>query len=155
MDALTERTGHGRSGRTDGVWVDVVMVGTWMLRQNGWGLGGRYHAWDMDALAERMGSGWTLSNMDALSHEEDQEEHLGAGTCPGRSLVLHRAILPLLWFCADCCCTPVKNVLAVGPDRHDEVLRPGLRPVCGQGSQPKVAADGPLCPNTCRPGCTT
>ena len=48
-------------GRTDGVWVDVVMVGTWMLWQNGWGLGGRYHGWEFDALAERMGSGWTLS----------------------------------------------------------------------------------------------
>ena len=37
------------------------MVGTWMLWQNGRGLGGLYHGWDMDALAERMGSGWTLS----------------------------------------------------------------------------------------------
>ena len=35
-------------------------AGTWMLWQNGWGLGGRYHGWDMDALAERMGSGWTI-----------------------------------------------------------------------------------------------
>ena len=32
-----------------------------MLSKNGWGLGGRYHGWDMDALAERMGSGWTIS----------------------------------------------------------------------------------------------
>ena len=76
MDALAERSermgsewtlswlGHGCSGRPDGAWVDVTMVGTWMLwqnDQNGWGLGGRYHGWDMDALAERMGSGWTLS----------------------------------------------------------------------------------------------
>ena len=56
--------GHGCSGRTDGVWVDVIIVGTRMLWQNGWGLGGRYHGRDMDALAERMGSGrsgWTLS----------------------------------------------------------------------------------------------
>ena len=53
--------GHGCSGRTDGVWVDVIMVGTWMLWQNGSGLGRRYHGWDMDALAERTGSGWTLS----------------------------------------------------------------------------------------------
>ena len=51
------------------------MVGTRMRWQNGWGLdgryhgwdmegwglGGRYHGWDMDALTERMGSGWTLS----------------------------------------------------------------------------------------------
>ena len=69
----------GCSGRTDGVWVDDIMVGTWMLWQNGWdlggryhggtwmlwqngcGLGGRYHGWDLDALAERMGSGWTIS----------------------------------------------------------------------------------------------
>ena len=27
-----------------------------MLQQNGWGLGGRYLGWDMDALAEQMGS---------------------------------------------------------------------------------------------------
>ena len=53
--------GPGCSGRTDGVWVDDTMVGTWMLWQNGWGLGGRYHGWDLDALAERMGSGWTIS----------------------------------------------------------------------------------------------
>ena len=52
--------GHGCSGRTDGVWVDAIMVGawdvimfgTWMLWQNGDG-------WDVDALAERMGSGCT------------------------------------------------------------------------------------------------
>ena len=53
--------GPGCSGRTDAVWVDDIMVGTWMLWQNGWGLGGRYHGWDLDALAERMGSGWTIS----------------------------------------------------------------------------------------------
>ena len=65
---------------TDGVWVDVMTVGTWMLcakrmgsawtlswlghgcsARNGWGLRGRCHGWDMDALWERMGSGWTLS----------------------------------------------------------------------------------------------
>ena len=45
----------------DGVWVDVIMVRTLMLCGNGWGLGGRYNGWDMDALLERMGSGWTLS----------------------------------------------------------------------------------------------
>ena len=56
MHACLIRLGHGCSGRTDGVWVDDIMVGTWMLWQNGWGLGGRYHGWDMDALAERMGS---------------------------------------------------------------------------------------------------
>ena len=70
LDALAERMrsgwtiswlGPGCSGRTDGVWVDDIMVGTWMLWQNGWGLGGRYHGWDLDALAERMGSGWTIS----------------------------------------------------------------------------------------------
>ena len=56
--------GHGCSSKPDGFWVDVVLVGTWMLWQNGWGLGGRYRGWDMDgldALAERTGSGWTLS----------------------------------------------------------------------------------------------
>ena len=70
LDALAERMGSGWtiswlgpgcSGRTDGVWVDDIMVGTWMLWQNGWGLGGRYHGWDLDALAERMRSGWTIS----------------------------------------------------------------------------------------------
>ena len=67
--------GHGCSGRTDGVWVDIIMVGTWMLWQNGWGLGGRYHGWDLDALAKRLGSGWTLSwlDMDALA------ERMGSG----------------------------------------------------------------------------
>ena len=70
LDALAERMGSGWtiswlgpgcSGRTDGVWVDDIMVGTWMLWQNGCGLGGRYHGWDLDALAERMGFGWTIS----------------------------------------------------------------------------------------------
>ena len=70
LDALAERMGSGWtiswlgpgcSGRTDGVWVDDIMVGTWMLWQNGCGLGGRYHGWDLDALAERMRSGWTIS----------------------------------------------------------------------------------------------
>ena len=41
--------------------------GTWMLWQKGWGLGGRYHGWDMDALAERLGPGRAdVINMDAL-----------------------------------------------------------------------------------------
>eukprot|EP00439_Symbiodinium_sp_Y106_P075109 s1559_g14.t2 len=70
LDALAERMGSGWtiswlgpgcSGRSDGVWVDDIMVGTWMLWQNGCGLGGRYHGWDLDALAERMRSGWTIS----------------------------------------------------------------------------------------------
>ena len=51
------QNGRGLGGCSDGVWVDVIMGGTWMLWQNGWGLGGRYHGWDMDALAERIGSG--------------------------------------------------------------------------------------------------
>ena len=42
--------GHGCSGRTDGVWVDVIMLGTWNL-------------------AERMGSGRVNAvNLDALWH---------------------------------------------------------------------------------------
>ena len=70
MDALRERMGsgwtlswlgHGCSAGTDGVGVDVIMVGPWMLCGNGWGRGGRYHGWAMDALRERMESGWTLS----------------------------------------------------------------------------------------------
>ena len=82
MDALAERMrsgwtiswlGHGCSGRTDGVWVDDIMVGTWMLRQNGWGLGGRYHGWDMDALAERMRGRYHGWDMDALA------ERMGSG----------------------------------------------------------------------------
>ena len=48
------------------------MVGTWMLCGNGYGLAGRYHGWDMDALQERMGSGWML-DMDAL------RERIGSG----------------------------------------------------------------------------
>ena len=32
-----------------------------LAERNGWGLGARYPGWDMDALVERMGSGWTLS----------------------------------------------------------------------------------------------
>ena len=35
------------------------MVGTWMLCSNGWGLAGRYHGWDMGALREPAGSGWS------------------------------------------------------------------------------------------------
>eukprot|EP00439_Symbiodinium_sp_Y106_P036106 s1490_g4.t1 len=84
MDALAERKGsgwtlswlgHGCSGRTDGVWVDVIMVGTWMLGQNGWGLGGRYHGLDMDALAERMGSGWSYHGWDM----DARAERMGSG----------------------------------------------------------------------------
>ena len=41
---------HGCSVGTDGVCVDVIMVGTWMLYGNGWSLCGRHHGWDMDAL---------------------------------------------------------------------------------------------------------
>ena len=37
------------------------MVGPWMLCVKGWSLSGRYHGWPMDALRERMRSGWTLS----------------------------------------------------------------------------------------------
>ena len=91
--------GHGCSGRTirtDGVWVNVIMVGTWMLWQNGWGLGGRYHGWDMDALAERserMGSGWTLS-------------WLGHG-CSGRAdgvwvdVIMHVCVYMCVCVCAE------------------------------------------------------
>ena len=70
LDALAERMrsgwtiswlGPGCSGRTDGVWVDDIMVGTWMLWQKRMGVGGRYYGWDLDALAERMGFGWTIS----------------------------------------------------------------------------------------------
>ena len=43
---------------TDGVCVDVIMVGTWMLCRDGWSL---YHGWDMGAMWERMESVWTSS----------------------------------------------------------------------------------------------
>ncbi|CAE7872304.1 unnamed protein product [Symbiodinium microadriaticum] len=54
MDVLADRmrygwtlswSGHGCSGRTDGVWVDVIMVGTWMLWQKGRSLWERYQSW--------------------------------------------------------------------------------------------------------------
>ena len=70
MDALWERTefvwtlswlGHGCSVGTDGVCLDVIMVGTWMLCGNATSLSGRYHVWDMDALWERSEFVWTLS----------------------------------------------------------------------------------------------
>ena len=70
MDALWERTqfvwtlswlAHGCSVGTDGVCLDVIMVGTWMLCGNGRSLSGRYHGWHMDALWERTEFVWTLS----------------------------------------------------------------------------------------------
>ena len=70
MDALWERSefvwtlswlGHGCSVGTDGVCLDVIMVGTWMLCGNGWSLSGRYHGWHMDALWKRLEFVWTLS----------------------------------------------------------------------------------------------
>ena len=66
MDALRERMEYD---------LDVIMLSTWMLCGSGWGLiwtlswlangcsegmdgvwSGRYHAWQMDALRERMES---------------------------------------------------------------------------------------------------
>ena len=40
--------------------MDVITVPAWMLCVSGWGRGGRYYGSGMDALRERMGSGWTL-----------------------------------------------------------------------------------------------
>ena len=40
--------------------MNAITVPAWMLCVNGWGLVGRYHGASMDALRERMGSGWTL-----------------------------------------------------------------------------------------------
>ena len=57
MDAMRKRMesarrlswlGLGCSAKMDGVGVDVIMLGTWMLCGNGWGLGGCYHGWDSD-----------------------------------------------------------------------------------------------------------
>ena len=70
MDALWERSefvwtlswlGHGCSVGTDGVCLDVIMVGTWMLCGSAATLSGRYHGWHMDALWERTEFVWTLS----------------------------------------------------------------------------------------------
>ncbi|OLQ15309.1 hypothetical protein AK812_SmicGene450 [Symbiodinium microadriaticum] len=69
MDALWERTefvwtlswlAHGCSVGTDGVRLDVIMVGTWMLCGNERNLSGRYHGWHMDAL-------WDAALQDALA----------------------------------------------------------------------------------------
>ena len=46
---------------TDGVCLDVIMVGTWMLCGNGRSLWGRYHGRHMDALWERTEFVGTLS----------------------------------------------------------------------------------------------
>ena len=57
MDAMRKRMesarrlswlGLGCSAKMDGVGVDVIMLGTWMLCGNGWGLGGCSHGWEMD-----------------------------------------------------------------------------------------------------------
>ena len=40
--------------------IAVVRQIAWMLCVNGWGRVGRYYGFDMDALREQMGSGWTL-----------------------------------------------------------------------------------------------
>ena len=70
MDALRERRefvwtlswlAHGCSVGTDGVCLDVIMVGPWMLCGNGGSLSGHYHGGPMDALRERTEFVWTLS----------------------------------------------------------------------------------------------
>ena len=76
---LQKRLGHGCSGRTDGVWVDAILVGTWTLWQNRWGLG-----WTLSWLGhgcsdrtEGMGSRWTLS---WLGHGcSSRTERMGSG----------------------------------------------------------------------------
>ena len=52
---------HGCSAGTEGVTLDAIMVGTWMLCGNGQTLSGRYHGWHMDASWERTESVGTLS----------------------------------------------------------------------------------------------
>ena len=56
-------------------YVDVIMVGTWMLGGNG---SGHYHRWDMDALRKRMGLGGRYHgwDMDALRHDVLREKRL-------------------------------------------------------------------------------
>ena len=80
--------GPGCSGRTDAVWVDDIMVGTWMLWQNGWGLGGRYHDWELDALAVRMGSGAQSCEEVGPGRAEGQRRKEGVGKRPGRCLFI-------------------------------------------------------------------
>ena len=70
MDALQKRKEsfwtlswlpRGCSAKTDGLFVDIIMVATWMLCENGRSLCGRYHGCHMDALQKRKESFWTLS----------------------------------------------------------------------------------------------
>ena len=42
-----------RAVGTDGVGLDVIKVGTWMLCGGGRSLSGRYHGWHLGALWER------------------------------------------------------------------------------------------------------
>ena len=69
MDAMWQRMefvwtlswlAHGCSVGTDGICLDAIMVGTWVLCGNGRNLSGRYHGWHMDALWERTEFVWTL-----------------------------------------------------------------------------------------------
>ena len=47
----------------------VIMVGTWMLCENGWGLGGRYHGWGVDTLRnDRL---WE-TRLDCLSTKQER-----------------------------------------------------------------------------------
>ena len=52
---------HGCSVGTDGICLDVIMTGTWVLCGNGRSSSGCYHGWHMGALWERMEFVWTLS----------------------------------------------------------------------------------------------
>ena len=70
MDALQKRTDslwtftwlpHGCSAKTDELFLDVIMVVTWMLCKNGRSLSGRYHGCHMDALQNWTESLWTLT----------------------------------------------------------------------------------------------
>ena len=72
MDALQKRTEcfwtltwlpHGCSAKTDGVFLDVNMVVTWMLCKNGRSFSGCYHGCHMDALQKRTESFWTLTGL--------------------------------------------------------------------------------------------
>ena len=72
------------------------MVGTWMLWQNGWGLGGRYHDWELDALAVRMGSGAQSCEEVRPGRAEGQRRKEGVGKRPGRCLVLVLVLVVLL-----------------------------------------------------------
>ena len=58
---------------TDGICLDVIMVGTWMLCGSAASLSGRYHGWHMDALWERTEFVWTLRQERRFRHSKSSK----------------------------------------------------------------------------------